>query len=125
MKIYTTSCAGQNAADLPILLDKLDAVLADIRLAPHSKHLEWRREYLELLLKSRYHHLAAFGNRVFRDNQSTINNFALGLKIICSWHTNVVLLCDCEDSETCHRFMIADELKKKEFDVEEIEDWRF
>lgn len=122
-KIYTTGYTGKNVADLPALLEKLDAVLADVRFAPYSKHLEWRRDYLKLLLKNKYRHVAAFGNRTYKENKITIHNFQMGLKIIESWNEKVVLMCACEKLENCHRAVLTEELRKKGFDVEEIENW--
>lgn len=122
-KIYTTGYTGKNIAELSAMLEKHDAVLADIRFAPYSKHLEWRRDYLKLLLKNKYRHIAAFGNRTYKENKITIHNFELGLKVIESWNENVVLMCACEKLENCHRLTVTKELEKRGYTVEEITDW--
>ncbi|HQU85238.1 MAG TPA: hypothetical protein PKY59_19010 [Pyrinomonadaceae bacterium] len=122
-KIYTTGYTAKNVADLPVLLAKFTAVLADIRFAPHSQHLQWRRDYLKVLLKQNYRHVAAFGNRTYKENKITIHNFDLGLKVIESWNENVVLMCACENLENCHRFAVMNELKKRGYDVEEVINW--
>jgi uncharacterized protein (DUF488 family) len=124
-KIYTTGFAGKDVADLPKLLENLDAVLADIRFTPFSKDFEWRREYLKLLLKNKYRHVSAFGNRSNNENKFTINNFNLGLKVIESWNENVLLMCECAEFQNCHRSVLANELRKKDCEVMEIEDWKF
>ena len=49
-KIYMTGYGGKNIADLKPMLDALDAVLIDIRFAPHSDILHWRKMYLKVLL---------------------------------------------------------------------------
>lgn len=123
-KIYTTGYTGKDVADLPKLLENLDAVLADIRFAPVSKHLEWRREYLKLLLKNKYRNVSAFGNRTYKEDKITIHNFNLGLKIIESWNENVLLMCACEKLPNCHRFVLMNELQKKGFEVEELKNWK-
>jgi uncharacterized protein (DUF488 family) len=123
-KIYTTGFEGKDVADLPKLLENLDAVLADIRFTPFSKDFEWRREYLKLLLKNRYRHVSAFGNRTYKETKITIHNFNLGLKVIESWNENVVLMCECEKLQDCHRLIVMNELKRLDFEIEEIEDWK-
>ena len=123
IKIYTTGFAGKDVGDLPKMLERLDAVLADIRFTPVSKDFEWRRDYLKILLKNKYRHIIAFGNRGEKENKITINNFNLGLKVIESWNENVVLMCACENLSECHRFVLMNELQKKGFEVEEIERW--
>jgi hypothetical protein len=53
--IYTTGFAGKDFTLLPDLLGFLDARLIDIRFAPMSgKEIQWRKDYLQLLLKDRY-----------------------------------------------------------------------
>lgn len=122
-KIYTTGYTGKNIAELSAMLEKFDAVLADIRFAPYSKHLEWRRDYLKLLLKNKYRHVSALGNRTYKENKITIHNFELGLKVIESWNENVVLMCACKELENCHRSTVAKELEKCGYIVEEITNW--
>lgn len=123
-KIYTTGYTGKDVADLPEMLGRHNAVLADIRFAPYSKHLEWRRDYLKLLLKNKYRHVAALGNRTYKENKITIHNFDLGLKVIESWNENVVLMCACEMIANCHRFVLAQQLTKRGYIIEEIENWK-
>lgn len=123
-KIYTTGYAGKDIADLPALVSNLGAMLADIRFAPVSELFEWRRDYLKILLKEKYRHVSAFGNRTYRENKITIHNFNMGLKIIESWNAPVILMCACEKLFDCHRFVIMDELRKKDYEVEEIENWK-
>ena len=60
------------------LLSRLDAVLIDVRFAPTSRHLEWRKNYLQLLLKEKYRHVPQLGSRTFREGKSSIQNLDLG-----------------------------------------------
>ena len=123
MKIYTTGYTGRAVEQLPGLLDFYGAVLADIRFAPHSRHLEWRRMYLSLLLKNRYRHVSALGNRLYRTDGIQIHNLELGLRLIESWNENVVLMCACRELEKCHRRVVKSELEKRGHRVEEISSW--
>lgn len=122
-KIYTTSSAGKNFEDLPPLLDRLEAVLIDIRLSPPTRPIVWSREYLKLLLKNRYLHVAALGNRSFKEGQAAVQNLGLGMKTVIALHVNLLLMCNCEDFDKCHRRIITNEFKKDGFIVGEIETW--
>ena len=123
-KIYTTGCRGRDVGDLKPLLTTLDAVLIDVRLVPTSRHLEWRKNYLQLLLKERYRHIPQLGSRTFREGKAAIQNLGLGIKIICSMSNNLVLMCECAELKICHRSVIAEELKRRGVDTTELGDWR-
>jgi hypothetical protein len=122
-KIFTTGYTGKAVEQLPALLDFCEAVLADIRFAPVSRHLEWRKTYLALLLKNRYRHVAALGNRLYKTGGIQIHNLELGVRLIESWQTNVVLLCACAELENCHRRVVKSEFEKRGFETEEITNW--
>jgi hypothetical protein len=124
--IYTTGYAGQDVALLPDLLYFLDADLIDIRFAPTGdRQIQWRKDYLRLLLKDRYRHIPHLGNRFLKDsNQLSIQNLALGIKIITQMGANLLLMCECRKVEDCHRAIISQYLKKQGFETQEITDWR-
>ncbi len=123
MKFFTTGYTGKAVEQLSALLDFHKAVLADIRFAPHSPHLEWRKNYLQILLKNRYRHVSQLGNRLYQTGGIQIHNLEIGIRLIESWETNVILLCACEDLENCHRRVVKTELEKKGYEVTEITDW--
>ena len=123
MKIFTTGYTGKAVEQLPALLDFHEAVLADIRFAPVSPHLEWRKNYLKLLLKNRYRHVTQLGNRLYQTGGIQIHNLEIGIRLIESWETNVVLMCACENLENCHRRVVKTELEKRGYEVQEIMNW--
>ncbi len=123
MRIYTTGYTGKRVEDLPALLDAYAAVLADVRFAPTSRHLEWRKTYLALLLKDRYRHVPQLGNRLYQTGGIQIHNLELGIRTIESWRENVVLLCACAELDDCHRRVVKSELEKRGYAVEEIRSW--
>lgn len=123
-KIYTTGYGGKNIADLKPMLDALDAVLADVRFAPHSEILHWRKVYLKVLLDWKYLHIPNLGNRTFKEDRITIQNLKLGVETILNLDKPVVLMCGCERLENCHRLIIAGELMKQGIETEEISDWK-
>lgn len=123
--IYTTGYAGQEVARLPDLLNYLDARLIDIRFAPTGgKQIQWRKDYLRLLLRDRYRHIPHLGNRLSKNsNEPSIQNLTLGIKIITEMRANLLLMCECRKLEECHRLIISQNLKKHGFETEEIADW--
>lgn len=125
--IYTTGFAGKDFTLLSGLLDFLDAGLIDIRFAPmNGTSLQWRKDYLRLLLKDRYRHVPHLGNRLSKDSgKSSIQNLTLGIKIIIEMRANLLLLCECPAMEDCHRAIISRSLKEQGFDTQEIADWDF
>lgn len=106
------------------MLDRLDAVLADIRFVPYSEVLHWRKVYLKVLLEWKYLHVPNLGNRTFKEEKITIQNLKLGVETILNLKKSVVLMCGCEKLENCHRLVIAGELMKRGIETEEISDWK-
>ena len=123
-KIYTTGCTGREIGDLKPLLTRLTAVLIDVRLTPTAPHLEWRKNYLQLLLKERYRHIPQLGSRAFREGAPMIQNLALGIRIICSMNSNLILMGECAELNRCHRAVIAEELERRGVDTTELADWK-
>lgn len=124
MEFYTTGYSGKEVADLKPMIESLDAILVDIRFAPYSRVLHWRKVYLKTLLGDRYRHVPNLGNRTYKENKITIQNLELGLETLFSLKTDAVLMCACEKIETCHRKIIADELRNRRFDVSELRSWK-
>jgi len=124
MKFFTTGYTGKPVEQLSALLDFHEATLADIRFAPLSQHLRWTKDYLTVLLKNRYRHVAALGNRNYKTGgKIQIHNLEIGIRLLESWETNVILMCACEELENCHRRVVKNELEKRGHEVEEITSW--
>ncbi len=123
--IYTTGFADQDFTLLPDLLDFLDARLIDIRFAPmNDSRIQWRKDYLRLLLKDRYRHVPHLGNRPAGNaGADSIHNLPLGIRIITGLRANLLLMCECATEETCHRMIISRSLAAQGFDTQEISDW--
>lgn len=123
IKFYTTGYAGKDINDLKPLVNALDAVLVDVRFFPTSEMMRWRQIYLNALFREKYHHVAQLGSRAFRERGKQIQNLDLGIKILVSFNENALLMCECADLKECHRLVIAEELRRKDFEVEELENW--
>lgn len=124
IKFYTTAYAGRDINDLKPMLNRFDSVLVDVRFSPTSELMRWRQVYLKTLLREKYRHVPQLGNRANRAGLNQIQHLELGLKILTSFGTNAVLMCECADTESCHRLVIAKELRRRGFEAEEIEDWK-
>ncbi len=124
IKYYTTGFAGRDINDLKTMLDALGAALIDVRFSPTSETMRWRQIYLKTLLREKYHHLPQLGNRAFRERGVSIQNLDLGIKILLSFNSNAVLMCGCADLKTCHRHIIAQELRHKGYEAEELKSWK-
>lgn len=124
IKFYTTGYAGKEINDLKPMLDTLGAVLVDVRFSPMSELMRWRQVYLKTLLREKYHHLPQLGNRAFRERKAQIQNLDLGIKILVSFNSSAVLMCECAEQKECHRLIIAEELRSKGFETEELENWK-
>lgn len=124
IRFYTTGFAGKDINDLKPMLDTLDAVLVDVRFSPTSEVMRWRQIYLKTLLREKYRHIPQLGSRAFRDGRATIHNLELGIKVLISFNTNAVLLCECADLNACHRLIIAKELQNKGVETEEMGNWK-
>ncbi|HMS40728.1 MAG TPA: DUF488 family protein [Pyrinomonadaceae bacterium] len=124
-RIFATGYSEKDINDLKPLVERLNAILVDIRFVPYSEIMFWRRVYLKTLLGNKYLHIVNLGNRSFKERDKiSIQNLNLGLETLLSLNTNVILFCACAEAENCHRRVIAEELKKSGIMVTEIEDWK-
>lgn len=124
IKFFTTGCAGKDINDLKPMLDRLDAILVDVRFSPTGEIMFWRQIYLKTLLREKYHHVPQLGNRSFREGKAQIQNLELGIKILVSFNANAVLICGCADLKECHRNIVAQELRRRGFEAEELKSWK-
>ena len=123
-KIYTTGYTGKDINNLKPMIKALNAVLIDIRFAPFSQVMHWRKIYLKSLLGEKYRHIANLGNRTYKEEKITIQNLQLGVDTILNLPFNLVLMCTCEKTENCHRRLIVEELAKREVETEELLTWK-
>ncbi len=123
-RIYTTGYTDRDIALLPALLTSLDAILIDIRFTPISKQLQWQKDYLRLLLKDKYLHVSYLGNRSSKESgKQSIQNISLGIKIITELKKNLLIMCECERIEACHRQEISRRLSEKGIETKELTEW--
>lgn len=116
MKIYTLGYSGWAIEDVEAVLDRLDAILVDVRMVPRTRWAAaWNSAVLARRLGERYTWLRAFGNVNFKGTfeQIKIADFPAGeqrLREITATGKAVVLMCGCRDVNVCHRKVLAERL---------------
>jgi uncharacterized protein (DUF488 family) len=124
-RIFATGYAGRDINDLKPLVEGLGAILVDIRFAPYSEVMVWRKVFLKTLLGDKYLHIANLGNRAFKEiDKCAIQNLHLGIETLLSLNSNSILFCACTEQKNCHRRVIAEELEKRGIETAEIADWK-
>ena len=117
MTIYTLGYVGWKMEDIEATVNRLDAILVDVRMVPRSRAPIWNGSTLHKRLGDRYVWLREFGNRNYKGtvDQIEIADFPAGLErlqAIAATGRAVVLLCGCPAVSTCHRKVLADWLAK-------------
>lgn len=72
LKFYTTGFSGRDIGDLKPMVERLDAMLVDVRFSPTNELMRWRQVYLKALLREKYRHIAQLGSRANRTGASHI-----------------------------------------------------
>jgi len=113
MTIYTLGYSGWSADDVASLLDRLDAVLVDVRMSPRSRNPAFSGRRLAERLGDRYRHVRGLGNTNYRGGEIVLHDWDGGLKelqALTSGGRAVVLMCACADVNVCHRKVVAERL---------------
>jgi hypothetical protein len=108
-KLYTMGYSHWSIDQLAIELERLGALLVDIRLNPYSSRSEWRKETLRQRLGKGYIWAGALGNRNYRGGPIEL---AAPEKAIEPMRRHLserpcVLMCACSDWQQCHRRQAA------------------
>ena len=124
MTIYTLGYSGWRIEDVEAVLDRLGAILVDVRMVPRTRwQPQWNAAALHARLGDRYVWLREFGNRNYKGTfeQIEIADFPTGEKRLREIAATgpalsevegkaVVLLCGCRDVNVCHRKVLAERL---------------
>lgn len=122
MTIYTLGYRSWKIEDVEAVLQRLDAILVDVRFVPRSRIPTWNSGVLsrrlgEVSARGRYVWLREFGNRNYKGtvDQIEIADFPAGeqkLKAIAAIGRAIILLCGCTDLNQCHRKLLAGRLAR-------------
>lgn len=99
---------------------KIDGTLADIRLNPYSRNHEWNLAPLTKRFQERYVWIKDLGNINYKGGPILLRNPEKGFETLLSLPRPVVLMCVCWNSHTCHRNVVAEELRRRGHKVEEL-----
>ena len=116
MNIYTLGYSGWRIEDIEAEIDRLDAILADVRMVPRSRVPQWNGATFARRLGDRYVWLREFGNQDYKGSTIQIVDLAGGeakLKTFDSRFKAVILLCGCRDVAVCHRKVVAEWLAQR------------
>ena len=123
MTIYTLGYSGWKIEDVEAVLDRLDAILVDVRMVPRTRWAPlWNSAALQTRLDDRYVWIREFGNVNYKSTfeEIEIADFPTGerrLRQLTAGGKAVILLCGCRDVNVCHRTVLAERLAK-EWDAE-------
>jgi uncharacterized protein (DUF488 family) len=116
MTIYTLGYSGWKTEDVEAVIQRLDAILVDVRMVPRTRWAPaWNSAALAARLGERYTWLREFGNRNYKgtSEQIEIADFPTGerrLREIVATGKAAILLCGCRDVNVCHRKVVAERL---------------
>lgn len=117
-RVYLTGYAGRKPETLKAIVERMDAVVVDIRYSPRSRVLMWNKASLIQLLGWRYVHVPALGNLNYKSGEKiVIANLDAGAAMLSTIAgETLILLCVCRQAATCHRTVVAEGLRDS-FDV--------
>ena len=113
MILYTVGYTGLTPAALLAAVTTLDAVVADIRIAPRSRNPVWNKKRLIEAWGLRYVHVGELGNRNYKGEfgeDTLLVDVETGVARIAALLEGqpVILMCACVDAASCHRSPAAE-----------------
>lgn len=105
--IYTFGYGGQQPATLRHHVERLGALLIDVRLHAWSRAPQWRAAALKALVgAANYQHLPQLGNVNYKNGRAIqLADPEAAVPIVADVLAQrpVILLCGCANLQTCHR----------------------
>ena len=117
--LYTFGYTGLQPAEIFAAAARVDAMIADIRYSPHSRHEQWNGRTLGREWGSRYLHIGELGNRNYKGEMGEgimLASPQLGSAIVLEQlrFRPVMLMCACPNWETCHRRAAAEFIQQRD-----------
>ena len=106
--LYTLGYTGLKPDEILHAAEQLNAVIADIRIAPRSRHPMWNGAKMRVTWSDRYIHIPELGNENYKGDRGEgimLANPEAGVSRVLDLlaRQSVILLCACADWQTCHR----------------------
>jgi uncharacterized protein (DUF488 family) len=103
---------GYQSIDRDLLfaaIQRLNAVLVDVRYSPRSRDVKWNGASLADLLKDSYVHIPEFGNKNYKGDSIELANPEAGLLMLYQivFERPAILMCACWNRDWCHRKLVA------------------
>lgn len=109
--IYTIGYEKREMNELVAEVERLDAMVVDVRMRPFSRWTDWTNTRLESILGERYRWVEGFGNENYKGGPIELHDPEEGFEQIADLieqGRNVILLCLEADPTQCHRSHVAD-----------------
>jgi len=111
--LYTVGYTGLTPAALLATASALNAVIADIRIAPRSRNPVWNKKWLLEAWGPHYIHVSELGNRNYKGEfgeGTLLVDVETGVTRIADLLARqpVILMCACVDAASCHRTPAAE-----------------
>lgn len=119
-QVYTLGYSGRKMPEIQALVERLGAVIFDIRFSPRSRAPVWNGTNFQRVFGARYRHMKAMGNKNYKGGPIALVDYEAGKAAIEAMGRPVILMCVCKDASICHRTTIAERLKSEGFTVEEL-----
>lgn len=124
---YTAGYRGQRLEDLATAARRENAIVVDIRHSPNTPNL-WAKSRLCAFLEQSqvcYKHCPQLGNRNYNKPDQPIEIVSLHsgiilLESLIAGDQRIILLCACEEYDTCHRRTVAEALRERGWHTREL-----
>lgn len=124
-RVYTLGYYGRQVDEILAFVDRLNALVLDVRARPFSSHQpDWNRDSLEFLLGTKYRHADGLGNVSNDPSKFELKDpdrWLTMIEKIVGRGKSAILLCACKFPDKCHRSEIAQRLVQRGLRVEHIE----
>ncbi|MEP6755181.1 MAG: DUF488 family protein [Chthonomonadales bacterium] len=124
--IYLAGYSGRKPDELKRVAESADLHIIDIRMNQRSRVPHWNVRELKALIGARYHWCGALGNVNYQGGEIQIFDSGEGMdyvEAVMELHSeDVLLLCACEERNSCHRTVVGKMLFERGHEVQEL-DW--
>jgi uncharacterized protein (DUF488 family) len=121
-KVYGLGYSGRQQSEIVAAAECLGGVVFDIRWSARSRNIAFTGAHLRDALGDRYVRARVLGNRNYKGTMADvqIDDLETGIAKIEASDKPVILMCVCRSFKSCHRSIIAAELKARGFTYQEL-----
>lgn len=112
-RLFTLGYAQWSIEEEAACADKHDAVLIDVRHAPHTTKPGFSKGKRMERLGPRYQHVLGFGNINYESGPVELAAPEEGRSTVQAFEKPIILMCGCPSVTECHRSTVADILSSQ------------